>query len=166
MTRASDRPEAPAPTEAFVRRATPDDAAVIAANNIAMARETEDKELDTDRIRRGVEAALTQRELAADYWVVERDGCVVAQTMITREWSDWRNGWFWWIQSVYVAPEARRTGLFRKIYDTVVTAAHDQGDVIGIRLYVERDNAGARKVYETLGMHCTAYDLYEVDWSD
>ena len=165
MTEASDRRDTRAAAEALVRRATPDDAAVLAANNVAMARETEDKELDTDRIRRGVEAALTRHELAADYWVVERGGRVVAQTMTTREWSDWRNGWFWWIQSVYVSPEARRTGLFRKIYDTIVTAAREQGDVIGIRLYVERDNAGARKVYETLGMQRTAYDLYEIDWS-
>lgn len=165
MNPASDRPDDTPSDPPTVRRATPEDADQIAANNVAMARETEDKELDADRIRRGVHAALTRAELAADYWVVERNGRIVAQTMTTREWSDWRDGWFWWIQSVYVAPEARRTGLFRKIYDTITAAARERGDVIGIRLYVERDNAGAQRTYENLGMTRTAYDLYEVDWS-
>ena len=153
----------PAPVR--IRRATESDAPVLAGNNRAMARETEDRELAPGVIEAGVLAALTKPELGADYWVAEADGRIAGQTMVTREWSDWRNGWFWWIQSVYVAPEFRRKGVYRALHDHVRTEAEASGDVIGIRLYVERDNRAARATYEALGMHATDYELYETDWS-
>ncbi len=149
-----------------IRKASPADADALIAGNQAMARETEDRELPAEQIGPGVRACLERPEVGADYWVAEApDGQVVGQTMITREWSDWRNGWFWWIQSVYVPPEYRRHGVFRALYDAIREAAGREGDVIGIRLYVERENERARRTYEELGMSETDYALYEVDWS-
>jgi len=148
-----------------IRRATEADAARLAANNRAMARETEDRELAPDVVEAGVLAALTRQELAADYRIAEVDGKIVGQTMVTREWSDWRNGWFWWIQSVWVDPEHRRRGVYRALHEHVRAEARERGDVIGVRLYVERDNRAARATYEALGMHATDYELYETDWS-
>jgi GNAT superfamily N-acetyltransferase len=85
--------------------------------------------------------------------------------MLTVEWSDWRDGWFWWIQSVYVEPEHRRQGVYALLHRYVRELARRAGDVVGLRLYVERDNERARRVYERLGMRPTAYLVYEEDWS-
>ncbi|MDF1702208.1 MAG: GNAT family N-acetyltransferase, partial [Planctomycetota bacterium] len=95
------------------------------------------------------------------YLVAERSGTTAGSLMITPEWSDWRGGFFWWIQSVYVAPDHRRTGVYRALYDQVQAYAQEADDVIGIRLYVERENEGAREVYRRLGMEETPYRLYE-----
>jgi ribosomal protein S18 acetylase RimI-like enzyme len=89
----------------------------------------------------------------------------VASLLVTTEWSDWRNGVFWWIQSVYVQPEARRQGVFRALYAEVERRARVAGDVCGLRLYVAQDNAAARATYNALGMHETPYRMYEVDWT-
>jgi GNAT superfamily N-acetyltransferase len=143
-----------------VRRATPADAAVIAEFNCFMARETEHRELDAATITSGVAAVLA--DAAKGYYLVaESDGVVVGQLMITTEWSDWRNGWFWWVQSVYVRQDARRRGVFRSLFDAVILQAQEVGDVVGLRLYVERDNRRAQETYESLGMAATAYQLYE-----
>jgi GNAT superfamily N-acetyltransferase len=98
------------------------------------------------------------------YFVAEVDGTVVGQLMVTYEWSDWRNGNFWWIQSVYVEREYRGKGVFKSLYDHVLSLARRQKDSCGLRLYVEKHNRRARKIYEDLGMKETDYLLYEIDF--
>ena len=146
-----------------VRPASIEDLEIIVANNIAMARETEGKALDPDTVRRGTRAALKDPALGF-YFLAERGGRVVGQLMITFEWSDWRDAVFWWIQSVYVAPEARRGGVYRALYQRVLEEARRAGNVCGIRLYVERHNAGAQATYRSMGMSPTVYEMYEVDF--
>ena len=125
--------------ELTVRDAGPDDAAVIAAFNSAMAEETEGKSLDPDIIGPGV-ANLLADGRRGRYWVAENDGVVVGQIMVTYEWSDWRNGNLWWIQSVYVHPDWRRKGVFSALYHHVESLASADPDAIGLRLYVEENN--------------------------
>ena len=86
------------------------------------------------------------------------------QLMVTYEWSDWRNGWIWWIQSVYVEPAHRRKGVYRGLYRRLEEMAAEEGNVRGIRLYVMRENLGAKNTYESLGMHHSEYDLYETEF--
>src|SRR4051812_26727090 len=125
-----------------VRRATPADAGVIVEYNRRLARETEGKELDEAVLSAGVAAALAD-PVRALYFVAQDAGEVVGQLMVTTEWSDWRNGWMWWIQSVYVRADARRGGVFRGLYEHVLAAARQDPAVIGLRLYVERENHAA-----------------------
>jgi GNAT superfamily N-acetyltransferase len=127
-----------------------------------MAQETEDKPLDLDLVTAGVRH-LFDDEARGFYLIAEREGAAVGQLMVTFEWSDWRDGVFWWIQSVFVAKEHRRTGVYRALYDAVVDRAKQSGDVCGIRLYVERDNEIAQQTYADLGMHETHYRMYEVE---
>jgi len=148
------------PDDLTIRRATVDDAETLARFNEAMAAETEDKTLDPDTVRAGVRAVFDKPEQAF-YLVAERDDRIVGSLMITTEWSDWRNGDFWWIQSVYVCPEARRTGVYTALHRDVRRRARDADDVCGLRLYVERDNAAARAAYEELGMAEPPYRMYE-----
>ena len=142
----------------IIRRANADDVDIIVRFNIAMAHETESKRLDADVVRRGVASAIDDPAKGI-YWLAEIAGNVVAQAQITYEWSDWRNGWFWWIQSVYVEPSHRRTGLFRTLFTRIQHEARQQSDVIGIRLYVETDNHHARATYESLGLCVEAYNM-------
>ena len=100
-----------------------------------------------------------------EYLVAETRAAVIGQLLITYEWSDWRNGTFWWIQSVYVEPSMRRRGIFRTMHDYVLQEAQRRPDVCGIRLYVEKDNAGAHAAYRRLGMLLTAYQVYEQDFT-
>lgn len=151
------------PTDVTVRPADPADAATIADFNRAMARETEGRDLDPERLGAGVAAVFTDPALGA-YTVAEREGRIVGCLLITREWSDWRNGVFWWIQSVYVVAAARRTGVFRALYDDVVRRARETAGVCGVRLYVERENGTAQAVYDAVGMTRSSYQLYEVDF--
>jgi ribosomal protein S18 acetylase RimI-like enzyme len=143
-----------------IRRATPADAAVIADFNRRLAEETEDKILDPAVLDRGVAAALADSRKAI-YWVAEQDATVVGQISITTEWSDWRNGWLWWIQSVYVRPESRRQGVFRALYQQVYHEACQDPEVIGLRLYVERDNHAAQQTYVSMGMAWTRYGVLQ-----
>jgi ribosomal protein S18 acetylase RimI-like enzyme len=146
-----------------IRLASPQDAAVIAAYNRAMARETEQIDLDPGRLLAGVEAVL--HDAAKGFYLVAAEGGrVVGQTMITFEWSDWRNGTFWWIQSVFVHPGFRGRGVFRRLYEHVLARARQDPGVCGVRLYVEGGNHAAQRTYERLGMRRTAYMLYEVDF--
>lgn len=149
----------------LIREATPDDAAVIARFNCALALETENKRLDDAVLAAGVREALADPERLR-YWVAEatEPGQVIGQAAVTREWSDWRNGWLWWFQSVYVAPEARAQGVFRALYTHIRQAALLSGEVIGLRLYVEEHNARARRTYESLGMTHGGYHVYEELW--
>src|SRR5436305_11877012 len=133
-----------------IRSAGPHDAAIITAYNAAMALETEHKHLEPPTLRAGVERAIALGD-AARYFLAEIDGRVVGQLMITFEWSDWRNGMFWWIQSVYVHPDFRSRGIFKQLYRHVETLAR-QANACGLRLYVERQNSAAQEVYRRLVM--------------
>jgi ribosomal protein S18 acetylase RimI-like enzyme len=108
----------------------------------------------------GVEAGLADPGKAC-YFVAEDGGTVVGQLMVTYEWSDWRNGWIWWVQSVYVRPDYRRRGVFRALYRHVHQAAVAERGVVGLRLYVEQDNHRAQEVYRRLGMERTRYFVLE-----
>jgi len=138
-------------------------AEAIVDNNAAMALETEDKVLDRERLTRGVMAVLA--DTAKGFYLVAEDdaGAVVGQLMVTFEWSDWRDGTFWWIQSVYVVPAARRSGVYRALYARVLSLAAADGGVCGVRLYVERENERAMATYRALGMQRAQYDMFEVD---
>ncbi|MBN9118136.1 MAG: GNAT family N-acetyltransferase [Planctomycetes bacterium] len=144
-----------------VRRATPADEPVLVAFNTAIAWETEHKKLDPAVLAAGVRAVLADPSRGF-YTVAERDGEVVGQMMVTFEWSDWRNGWFWWVQSVYVREDARRGGVFRALYRATADRAAADPTVIGLRLYFETDNARARETYRSLGMVDTTYGMMEV----
>ena len=144
-----------------VGRATTEDVAAIAQFNIAMAAETEDLALDPQTVHAGV-AAVVSDDRRGFYLVARSGGKAVGSLMITYEWSDWRNGNLWWIQSVYVAPSARKQGIFRLLYDNVISLAKQSGDAAGVRLYVEKDNRGAQAVYRKLGMSETAYRVFEI----
>lgn len=147
-----------------IRRATPADADVIAGFNLAMAAETEGRRLDPDTVARGVRRVLADPAQGV-YYVGERDGRVVGQLLVTFEFSDWRDGVFWWIQSVYVAPAARRQGVFRRLHAHVAGLARATPGVCGLRLYVDGENRRAQAAYERLGLRRTEYAVYETDWS-
>ena len=144
-----------------VGRAATEDVAASAQFNIAMAAETEDLALDPQTVHAGV-AAVVSDDRHGFYLVARSDGKAVGSLMITYEWSDWRNGNLWWIQSVYVVPSARKQGIFRLLYDNVISLAKQSGDAAGVRLYVEKDNRGAQEVYRKLGMAETAYRVFEI----
>ncbi len=143
-----------------LRRAGPGDAAVIAELNQRLAQESEGKTLDPAVLAAGVAACLAD-PCKARYFLAEEDGVVLGQIMLTTEWSDWRNGWVWWIQSVYVRQEARRRGVFRALFRHVHEAARADPEVVGLRLYVERDNHAAQQTYQRLGMEVTGYLVLE-----
>lgn len=144
----------------LIRLAEPTDALSIIDFNQCMARETEDKELPTEIITAGVNAVFADKQKGF-YVVAENpEKEVVGCLMITFEWSDWRNGWFWWIQSVYVRADFRGQGVYRKLYDWVKAEARKQ-NVRGFRLYVEKENTIAQNVYSRLGMEETVYKMYE-----
>ena len=146
-----------------IRRGKASDAETIAGFNAAMALETEKLSLERPRMLEGVRAVLRDASKGF-YLVAELRGRAVGQMMITYEWSDWRNGLFWWIQSVYVEPDRRRVGVYTSLHQYVVEEAQRLGDVCGIRLYVEQENEIAQSVYRGLGMQKTVYDMFEVDF--
>lgn len=145
--------------------ANKDDISTIVNFNSAMAMETESKQLDSVTVRKEVEAALKNRELGF-YLIAESDGVPVGQLMVTKEWSDWRNGEFWWIQSVYIHTDYCKNNIYRKLYSEVIKSAKESGKVCGIRLYVDKNNTKAQKVYSKLGMTESNYLFFEEDWSD
>jgi GNAT superfamily N-acetyltransferase len=146
-------------SEPIIRPATRDDIPALAAWNLAMAWETEARRLDPAVLARGVGAVFDEPRRGF-YLVAERDGAAVGGLLVTYEWSDWRDGDFWWIQSVYVAPEARRGGVFRLLHAEVVRRARAAG-AVGVRLYVETENRRAQATYEGLGMQRCHYFMYE-----
>jgi GNAT superfamily N-acetyltransferase len=146
-----------------IRPAQISDKNIIVDFNAAIARETEHVELTRERILAGVETLLLDSSKGF-YILAEYGERVVGQTMVTYEWSDWRNGTFWWIQSVYVHPEFRTSGVFTQLFQYIEQEAKRREDVCGLRLYVERHNMRAQKIYEKLGMKKTNYDLYETDF--
>ena len=146
-----------------VRAATLADAETIGRFNTLMARETEGIELDPGVVRKGVQGLFEDRSRGR-YFMAEREGEVVGQLLITCEWSDWRNGDFWWIQSVYVKKKARKKGAFKALYRHVHRLAESRDDVCGLRLYVEEHNARAKEAYSRLGMERARYDLFELEF--
>jgi len=143
-----------------IRRATSCDLDVVVDFNRRLAEESEDKVLDVAVLTAGVVQALADPQKAL-YFLAEDAGLVVGQTMITTEWSDWRNGWFWWIQSVYVRPEARRRGVFRALFEHISKAARQDSSVIGLRLYVDHQNHVAQETYRSMGMIEAGYFVLE-----
>jgi GNAT superfamily N-acetyltransferase len=143
-----------------VRRATPADAPIVVEFNYRLAQETEAKTLDRAVLTAGVAAGLADARKAL-YFVAEEHGDIVGQLMLTTEWSDWRNGWIWWIQSVYVRADWRGKGVFRSLYEHVHRAAVTDGTVVGLRLYVEHANDVAQQTYQKLGMSRTGYLVLE-----
>ncbi len=143
-----------------IRIAQKDDASALIAFNQAMALETEGRSLDPTTIKGGVEAVFDD-EKKGFYVVAEESGEIVGGLMITFEWSDWRNAWFWWIQSVYVLPDSRGRGVYAALYEFVKEKARQARNVCGFRLYVEKENTRAQNVYEKLGMQRSKYLPYE-----
>ena len=139
---------------------TYNDIEAITGFQIAMALESEGTVLDAERVRKGV-AAVMEDGSKGIYIIARIEDRPVASLMITREWSDWNNGWYWWIQSVYVMPEHRGQGIFRAMYTIVIEMANDQ-NIAQVRLYVDRHNTNAQKVYQKLGMEECHYLMYEI----
>jgi len=150
-----------------VRLARPEDAATIASFSAAMAHETEGRRLDLDRLHDGTIALLESPDRGF-FMVAELeqadDRQLLGQLMITYEWSDWRNGAFWWIQSVYVDPAWRRQSVFRRMHETVVATAKTSPNVCGVRLYVEESNGAAQAVYRRVGLAPSSYAIFETDF--
>lgn len=147
----------------LIRTAIPTDVQTIAQFNSAIADETEHLHLEMERLLKGV-SGMFEDPSRGFYLVAEIDGTIVGQLMITYEWSDWRNGVFWWIQSVYVKKEFRAKKIFSSLYHHIHSMAKEQPNICGIRLYVEKENELAHTIYEKLGMKKTDYDLLEVDF--
>src|SRR4051812_43267704 len=143
-----------------IRDATRDDVMFLRDCNIAMARESEQKQLAPEVLTRGIVAVFDHPERGF-YIVAERDGQRVGSLLITHEWSDWRNGGWWWIQSVYVMPDARRAGVFTAMYREIDVRARKSTGVIGLRLYVEKENTKAQQTYAALGMEPAYYSLFQ-----
>ncbi|MBL7995708.1 GNAT family N-acetyltransferase [bacterium] len=145
-----------------IRLAKKTDLQVLVSYNQKMAKETENKQLDDAVLRQGV-ANLFDQPQYGFYGVAEFAESIVGQLMITYEWSDWRNGLFWWIQSVYVHPDFRGKGIFRQMYEFIL-AESSKHPVCGIRLYVDKDNVNAKITYQKCGMAISHYDMYETEF--
>jgi GNAT superfamily N-acetyltransferase len=143
-----------------IRPGVPDDWQVIADFNTRLAIETEDKTLASETIAAGVRTLLGN-PAHGRYFVACCDSRIIGQLMHTREWSDWRNGEIWWLQSVYVHPEHRRNGVFRALYRSLEQLAEQTPEVIGLRLYVEQHNAEALNAYRSLGLAEAGYAVME-----
>jgi GNAT superfamily N-acetyltransferase len=161
----------------MIRAATPSDRDAVVRFNLALARETEERELSESTLRTGVQAFLEHPEYGCYYLAFEdpveprgerdpepaADDKPIGQIMLTFEFSDWRNGPIWWIQSVYVEPAHRRRGIYRALHAHVRGAAREAG-AVGLRLYVDRENRVAKATYRSLGMEPSRYDMYEEIW--
>lgn len=148
-----------------IRLAEPRDLESLVTYNMALASETEGRQLERSLLQSGVESILA--DFTKGFYVVMEHrptGEMIGQLLITFEWSDWRNGVFWWLQSVYVHKEWRRQGVFKALYDYVLAEGKRRGNVAGIRLYVEQDNAVAQQVYTQAGLSMAPYKLFEKDF--
>lgn len=145
-----------------IRAAQPDDSAFLMDCAVAMAQETEGRPLQPQRLAHGI-GTLLREPARGFYLVAERADTRVGTLMVTYEWSDWRGGDFWWIQSVYVLPTARREGVYAALH-TAVRARAQAAGAVGLRLYVEQDNARAQQTYRRLGMTPTHYRLFEEEF--
>ncbi len=147
----------------LIRPATAADTDVLVDFQQAMAEETEDKGLNTARLRSGI-SYLLEHPSEGFYLVAEADGMAAGSLMVTFEWSDWRNGRFWWIQSVYVHADHRRRGVYSALHEAIREQARTDPQGCGIRLYVEKENTAAQATYQALGMIETHYRLYEEEF--
>ena len=143
----------------LIRKAKPEDASIIIDFQQKMAWETEKLTLVHEKVTGGV-TAVFRNPTRGQYWIAEENDMVISSLLITYEWSDWRNCEVWWFQSVYVIPGMRRKGIFRLMYEHIKQEAEKQG-IAGLRLYVETNNSGAQKTYESLGMQSDHYRMYE-----
>jgi GNAT superfamily N-acetyltransferase len=144
----------------LIRRAKSEDLHAILEFQLAMARETENIELDRETVKKGI-AAVFKDFTKGQYYVAEKDERITGSLLTTFEWSDWRNGTVLWIQSVYVAPEFRGKGVYRKLYTHIKNMVLNDPDLKGIRLYAEKSNEGAHQVYQKLGMSPDHYITFE-----
>lgn len=147
----------------LVRPATPEDWRSIVDFNIRLASESEQLLLEPDVLTPGVQAALAD-PVKARYFVACHGAEIVGQLMHTYEWSDWRNGMIWWLQSVYVLPEHRGHGVFRRLFVYLRALAQAEPGVVGLRLYVENENHRAQEVYSRLGLSPGGYQVMEHVW--
>ena len=147
-----------------IREANSNDLLILVNNNQALAQETESLELNKNILRDGIEQALKRRE--CHYFVAMMDENVVGQSMITYEWSDWRNGVIWWIQSVYVLPRYRKQGVFRSLFLHIESLARSNPQVKAIRLYVMNNNNTGQRTYKNLGMDDSGYIVFEKESSN
>lgn len=145
-----------------IRPADTTDLEHIVEFNAAIARETESLELDRERLRKGV-AGIFAVPSRGRYFLAQRDSELLGQAMVTTEWSDWRNGDVWWLQSVYVVPQARGQGVFSALFREIEVQARDN-EARGLRLYVDRDNTRAQEIYQRLGMLTSHYRMMEIDF--
>jgi ribosomal protein S18 acetylase RimI-like enzyme len=145
----------------IIREAGELDITTIVQYNYNLAKETEELELNQDRLYKGVQRIIEDPSKGI-YFLYEEEDKVLGQLMITKEWSDWRNGEFWWIQSVYVHKDYRKKGIFKALYQHVERIVHENKELCGLRLYVEKENTTAQDTYHSLGMEETYYKLYEM----
>ncbi|RII33990.1 GNAT family N-acetyltransferase [Clostridium chromiireducens] len=145
-----------------IRKAEIRDLETVVKFNYNLAKETEDKELDLEILSQGVKSILTDSS-KGQYYVYEVDNKVVGQIMYTYEWSDWRNGTFLWVQSVYVDADYRKKGIYKKLYHNVKNICDNDENIAGIRLYVEKENVNAKATYKSLGMCECNYHMYEYE---
>ena len=143
-----------------IRRAKSSDAERIVELQLLMAQETETLKLNRSVVRKGVQGVFQQPERGT-YWVAEEKGKILGVLLAIPEWSDWRNGTVLWLHSLYVIPEARRRGVFKKLYLNLKRQVQQSPELIGLRLYVDKTNTSAQKVYERLDLNKDHYDLYE-----
>ncbi len=144
----------------FIRAALPDDIEVISGFNCCLAKETENKTLDRTTVQNGVRRGFELGD-EVQYFVAEDESGVICQIMLTREWSDWRNGWMIWLQSVYVSPAKRGAGVFRILFERSIEMARLRCDPVCVRLYVEHDNEIAMTTYRRLGFQNSGYLVME-----
>jgi len=143
----------------FVREANVSDIPTLVNYNRALAYETENIALDEKILRLGIEKVLELED--CQYFVAELNGKIVGQSMITSEWSDWRNGVMWWMQSVYVDPSHRQRGVFQSILKYIEALVEKHQEVKGLRLYVKQDNKVGISAYESLGIKNSGYVIHE-----
>jgi GNAT superfamily N-acetyltransferase len=146
-----------------IRPARATDLEFLVEGNARMAVETEGRELDRELLSEGVAAVFSDPSKGI-YYIADDGEEPIGQLLVTREWSDWRAGWFWWLMSVYVVPEARGRGVFARLYAHVVDEARRDPEVCGLRLYVDRSNERAIAVYQRLGMADAGYRVFEEDF--
>jgi len=143
-----------------IRLASEFDAAVITEFQIKMAFETENYKLDHNIVAKGV-ASVFRDPQKGKYYVATEDGKIISSLLITHEWSDWRNNWMYWIQSVYVLPEKRGQGIYKQMYNSILEIVNNNSEVAGLRLYVDISNLAARNVYAKMGMNGDHYQVFE-----
>ncbi|MEO7659652.1 MAG: GNAT family N-acetyltransferase [Pyrinomonadaceae bacterium] len=143
-----------------IRLAEKGEVTALVEFNQAMALETEGNHLDPDTLTSGVSAVFDDPNKGF-YVVADVNGEIAGGLLVTFEWSDWRNGWFWYVQSVYILPQHRGQSIYSRLYEFVKQLATDRGDICGFRLYVEKENRHAQRVYDKVGMTETHYLMYE-----